>query len=136
MKKKKNSERNKNNGPLQIPGRLLAPVGEFLTNQLHRLERRRSSFEKEDPFLAGRAENLASPDTSAAEQFGHARIEAMRKELEKKIIQVRKALTRIKIGSYGICEECGQMIDTDRLMAYPETTVCIKCEKRKEGKRK
>lgn len=136
MKRGKNLKRGKSDGPLRIPGRFLAPIGEFLTSQLQRLERRKSSLEKEDPFLAGRAENLASPDTSAAEQFGHARIEAMRKELDKKIIQIRKALTQIKIGGYGICEECGQMIDTDRLVVYPETTVCVKCEKRKEGKRK
>lgn len=122
--------------PLQIPARLLGPVGEFLQSQLGRLERRRSVLEKEDPFIAGRAENLASPDTSAAEQFGHARLEAIRKELDRKIIQIRKALARIKVGRYGICEECGQMIDTDRLMVYPETTLCIKCERRKEGKRK
>lgn len=122
--------------PLQIPARLLGPVGEFLQSQLGRLERRRSVLEKEDPFIAGRAENLASPDTSAAEQFGHARLEAIRKELDRKIIQIRKALARIKVGGYGICEECGQMIDTDRLMVYPETTFCIKCERRKEGKKK
>lgn len=122
--------------PLQIPARLLGPVGEFLQSQLGRLERRRSALEKEDPFVTGRAENLASPDTSAAEQFGHARLEAIRKELDRKIIQIRKALARIKVGGYGICEGCGQMIDTDRLMVYPETTLCIKCERGKEGKRK
>lgn len=134
MKKKKtNRDRG---GPLQIPGRLLSPIGEFLAGQLQRLEKRKSQLEGDDPFIAGRAENMASPDTSAAEQFGHARLEAMRKELDRKIIQVRKALTRIKVGSYGICEECGQMIDTDRLMVYPESTLCIKCERRREGKRK
>lgn len=123
-------------GPLQIPGKLLGPVRDFLLGQLQRLEKRKVGIDGDDPFIAGRADNLASPDTSAAEQFGHARVEAVRKELDKKIIQIRKALARIKLGSYGICEECGQMIDTDRLMVYPEATICVKCEKRREGKRK
>lgn len=130
------SNRQPAGNPLQIPARFLAPVRDFLQSQLGRLEKRRSTLEKDDPFIAGRAENMASPDTSAAEQFGHARLEAMRKEIDRKLIQVRKALARIKVGSYGICEECGEMIDTDRLMVYPETTLCIKCERRREGKRK
>jgi len=40
----------------------------------------------------------------------------------------------IKIGKYGICEDCGQMIDTDRLIIYPETTLCAKDAAKREGK--
>lgn len=119
-------------GPLQIPAKFLGPIGRFLGHQLQILERRSATLEKEDPFVSGRSENTASPDTGAAEQFGHARIEATRRELDKRIIQVRKALTRVKIGKYGICEECGQMIDTDRLVVFPEATLCVSCEKKKE----
>lgn len=127
MEKKKNS-----NGAFRIPMRLLAPVGDFLKDQLQSLERRRTAIEKDDPFVSGRADNSASPDTSAEEQFGHARIEAVRKELDRRIIQVRKALSRVNIGEYGTCESCGEIIDTDRLMVYPEATFCIKCEKKRE----
>lgn len=131
MTRKKDHQSN----PLQIPAKLLSPIGSFLRNQLKALEARRASIEKEDPFVSGRTENFASPDTSAAEQFGHARIEAVRHELDKKIVQMRKALTRVKVGDYGICEECGTMIDTDRLVVYPEATLCVKCEAKKEGRR-
>ena len=117
---------------LRLPKRLLSRVGDFLGARLKQLERRRSSIENEDPFVGERAESLASPDTDAAEQFGHARSEALRRELDRKIIQTRKALARVKIGSYGICEECGEMIDTDRLMIYPEATLCVSCEHRRE----
>lgn len=132
MPGKKNKQ---TNGPLQIPAKLLTPIGRFLRDQLKTLETRRSSIDKEDPFVSGRTENFASPDTSAAEQFGHARIEAVRHELDKKIVQMRKALTRVKVGNYGICEECGTMIDTDRLVIYPEATLCVKCEAKKEEHR-
>ena len=131
MPRKKNHE---SRGPLHIPAKLLSPIGAFLRNQLKALEKRRTLIEKEDPFVSGRNDNFASPDTSAAEQFGHARIEAVRHELDKKIVQMRKALTRVKVGSYGICEECGTMIDTDRLVIYPEAILCIKCESKKERK--
>lgn len=130
--KKKDSNKN----PLTIPKKLLTPVGEFLAIQLKKIERRKKLIEGEDPFVGGRSENFASPDTTAAEQFGHARIEAVKYGLDKKIIQIRKALSRIKVGKYGICESCGDMIDTDRLMVYPETTFCVKCERQKEKRRK
>ena len=58
--------------------------------------------------------------------------QAIQKELKRKLIQVRKALSRVKIGSYGNCEVCGKMINTDRLIVYPETTICISCLKKRE----
>jgi len=121
---------------LSIPRKLLSPIRSFLLSQLRRLELRRSSLERDDPFVSGRSDNFASPDTTAAEQFGHARSEAMRRELERKTIQIRKALSRIRIGVYGICESCGKMIDTDRLVVFPETTVCIDCERKAESKKR
>lgn len=118
---------------LVFPRKLLGPVGDFLNEQLGRLERRRSSLTNDDPFSTSRGdENFASPDTNAAEQFGHARVEAMRAEMDKRIVQMRKALARVKIGSYGICENCSKMIDTDRLVIYPEATLCVSCEKKAE----
>ncbi len=40
----------------------------------------------------------------------------------------------LRIGRYGICEDCGKMIDTDRLMVYPETTLCAQDAAKREGK--
>jgi len=79
-----------------------------------------------------RVSDNASPDTDAAEQFGHARTSAIRDQLDRKIIQTKKALARVKIGNYGICEDCGEMIDTDRLMIYPEATLCANDAAKKE----
>lgn len=134
MAKKSKIKDNGNGSVLRIPVKLLAPIGEFLFGQLKALEKRRRSLDSEDPFISGREDSLASPDTNAAEQFGHARIEAIKRELDKRIIQMRKALARVKVGSYGICEECGEMIDTDRLMVFPEATLCVNCEKKRERK--
>ena len=55
-----------------------------------------------------------------------------KKKLNQKSKQIKKALKRVKIGKYGICEECGKMINTDRLAVFPEATLCITCEKKKE----
>lgn len=128
--KKKSTE-----GRIAFPASVLWPVAQFLKGRLALLQKRKKEIEKEDPFKdTERIVDNASPDTEAAEQFGHARTSAIRKELQRKIIQTRKALTRVKIGKYGICEDCGQMIDTDRLMAYPEATLCAHDAAKREGK--
>ena len=132
MAKVNKSKKDNHGGVLQIPADLLRPIGTFFTSQLKNLERRKKDIEKDDPFTEGRAASLASPDTSANEQFGHARSVALKGEIDRKIIQMRKALSRVKIGKYGICEDCGTMIDTDRLVIYPEATLCTACERKKE----
>ncbi|SRR5260221_10643706 len=118
--------------PIRFPASVLAPVGAFLKDQLKRLERQKKNLKEEDPFSnSARTEDNAALDTEAEEQFGHARTSALREQLDKRMIQVRKALTRVKVGKYGICENCGKMIDTDRLMIYPEATRCVSCEKKR-----
>lgn len=125
--KKRKSKKTKGNRPIKYPARLLQPVGNFLQAKLKVLERRKKGIEEEDPFSdPSRVSDNASPDTDAAEQFGHARTSAIKEHLDRKIIQTRKALSRVKVGKYGVCEVCGEMVDTDRLMVYPEATTCVK----------
>lgn len=134
MTAKKQSKKTK--ASIVFPASVLAPVSTFLTDQLQHLRLRKKEVVSEDPFKdLGRATDNASPDTDAEEQFGHARSMAIKAELDRKIVQTRRALTRIKLGKYGTCANCGKMIDTDRLMIYPEAALCINCESKKEKKR-
>ena len=129
----KKSQTSRTQNIIAFPGKLVTPVGIFLKRELKHLERNRKKLVEEDPFTdTRRVVDNAAPDTEAEEQFGHARTGALRESLDRKIIQTRKALARIRVGKYGICEECGAMIDTERLMVRPEATLCIKCEARKE----
>jgi len=139
MSKNKVNKKNKNpkkKRSVKFPKRLLKPVGDFLAGRLRKLEKQKKEVDSEDPFKNHtRVSDNASPDTDAAEQFGHARTSALKGALDRKIIQTKKALARVKLGKYGICEDCGKMIDTDRLMIYPETTLCITDEKKRESKK-
>lgn len=123
---------NKKTQTLSFPSNLLTPVGKFLQDQLTRLRMRRAEIDKDDPFKnENRVAERAAIDTEAEEQFGHAMTSALKEQLDRRIIQTRKAMSRVWIGKYGICENCGNMIDTDRLVVYPEATRCIKCEKKR-----
>ena len=117
-----------------FPQSLLEPIKKFLHLEEEKLKERKKKLDKEDPFKdPERVLDNAAVDTDASEQFGHTNVEGLRKEADRKLIQIRKALTMIKLGKYGTCESCGEMIDTDRLMVFPVATKCIKCEKKKSG---
>lgn len=115
------------------PAAVLKPVQEYLSQKLFGLEKRQKELSNEDPYAdKSRLLDNAAADADAAERVGHMQVSAVKKAADRSMIQIRKALTRIKIGNYGMCENCGKMIDTDRLMIMPETTLCIDCEKKKE----
>ncbi len=129
---KKEEKVNQPGQEIRFPASVLAPVANFLSNRLKKLEKRKTDVEQGDPFASEeRIANNAAPDTEAEEQFGHAMSSAVKEQIDRKIIETRKALSRIRIGKYGICENCGKMIDTDRLMIYPEATRCVDCERKK-----
>lgn len=131
MAKNKNNQVNK--GGFKYPWEVLEPVRKYLMDRLASLEKKKREVSDADPFRdQSRLEDNAAIDADAAEQVGHMQSFALRQTLDRSIIQVRKAMTRMKIGKYGICENCGKMIDTDRLMIVPEATLCMDCEKKRE----
>ena len=121
---------------IKFPYQLIKPIGKFLKVQAKRLERRKKVITKDDPFVnIDRGENKASPDNEIIDRTRHETLSAVRDQLDRRLVQIRKALTMIRIGKYGNCEKCSNMIDTDRLMIFPEATLCVNCEKKKEKKK-
>ena len=49
--------------------------------------------------------------------------------MELKLKDVNNALDKIKNKTYGICENCGKQIETERLKAAPEARFCMKDNK-------
>lgn len=57
------------------------------------------------------------------------------KDREGKLLsKIDETLKRIEKGEYGICEECGEEIPFERLLARPVTTLCIECKTEQEEK--
>ena len=54
--------------------------------------------------------------------------------LEEQLLDINRALERIDEGAYGICTNCGQPIQAERLEALPWAELCIDCQ-RKVGSR-
>ena len=51
---------------------------------------------------------------------------------KKNISDLEEALSRLKIGNYGTCQECEKPISEKRLLAKPESIFCIKCQEKRE----
>jgi len=120
---------------IRFPPKLLKPLEIFLRQREKKLRDQKRDLEKEDPYNdTSRLNDNAAVDTEAAEEAGHERVSALKVEIDKALIEIRKTLTRIKIGKYGICERCHKMIDTDRLAVKPTATLCIECERKNHKK--
>ena len=115
-----------------IPKSLLQPIKNFLESEIVRWKRAEKNMKKSDPFADSNRLNQNSTEEDVDEQVGHFETEVKVGFVNKQLVQLRKALTMIKIGRYGICEKCEQMIDTDRLAVKPEVTICIKCARDRE----
>ena len=51
---------------------------------------------------------------------------------KKGLAQVGLALFKVKEGSYGMCEGCGQIIGERRLLALPFASLCVECKGKEE----
>lgn len=47
-----------------------------------------------------------------------------------RITEIKRALKKVDDGSFGECEECGEMVSEARLEAKPEARLCIDCKHR------
>jgi YteA family regulatory protein len=53
---------------------------------------------------------------------------------EHVLAEIEAALERIDDGTYGICTNCGKEIPPERLEARPWATLCIDCQRQREGR--
>lgn len=95
-------------------------------------------------ILTGDIDNLeqealgerATPQDSATEGGTDSYSQEFSLELlerdESTVREVLAALERIKTGSYGVCESCGNAILKERLKLVPHARNCIECQRQEE----
>jgi RNA polymerase-binding protein DksA len=87
--------------------------------------RRRDAIHKdthheEEPVEKDFAEQVSQRETEDV-------LEALEEDARQIVMQIDKALLRIKAGEYGICRNCGEEIPSARLDALPYAEYCIDC---------
>ena len=118
---------------MKFPKELLNSIYRNLIKLRKVREERISSLKLQDPFSdPDRLNDNAASDTEAKEESSHERMEALEKVLKSNLEEINLALERIKKRTYGKCQNCGQLIDTDRLAIKPTALYCVTCERKKE----
>jgi prolipoprotein diacylglyceryltransferase/RNA polymerase-binding transcription factor DksA len=112
------------------------PLAKF-KKQLHfeekKLAQQQRRLTEDDPlFEPGRTEFNPEMVAEAEEEIGHRRFAAVREAVAGRSRQVKKALSRMKKGKYGICADCGRPIDPARLKVDPSVTLCLECQEKSE----
>ncbi len=79
--------------------------------------------------IAGAGKDQADIGSNSIERDSGISLVANQREL---LEQTQKALERIAVGTYGVCESCAEPIGKMRLMAFPRATLCMTCKQREE----
>ncbi len=53
---------------------------------------------------------------------------ALREREARAVREIREALARIDSPEFGVCDECGEEIGLNRLLARPTAVLCVRCQ--------
>jgi RNA polymerase-binding protein DksA len=67
-------------------------------------------------------------EEEATESFEFEKRLALERQVRANLAEIEHALEKIKNGTYGLCDVCGQPIPPDRLDAVPFANVCLTCK--------
>jgi RNA polymerase-binding protein DksA len=94
-----------------------------------RLEARLADLTKEAREIDAelREPDSADAEDRATEQEGDEVLERLGESALQESTDIRNALKRIEIGTYGTCTACGDPVGEKRLEAIPWAAKCINC---------
>ncbi len=90
--------------------------------------------EEIDQSQVGAKQRSADPTDQASDSADGDLALALAQSDTDELQQIEGALTRLRAGELGVCEECGCNIPMARLRALPYATTCIDCKRRRELK--
>ena len=101
-------------------------VRRALVDRLHSLTSRERLILRHLRGQDGRHDE--SGDDYTAYVSNDAVLEGLEDAALAEIAEIRDALVRIEHGTYGLCEDCGDPIDDERLSLLPHVRRCSLCE--------
>jgi len=112
----------------------LAGVRRELEDEASGLRQDISTAESEIAARLGDAVGDAGDDSAdaGAKTFQREHELALTENARELLSQAERVLAKIKDGTYGVCESCGQPIGKARLQEFPRATLCVACKQREE----
>ena len=122
------------------PVKRRGPLDKFLVEQRALLHEERVGHTRQAESLRAEAEQLAAEMEPGDIQFDEESGEGATMNVERErdlalsaqnraaVDEIDRALAKIDIGTYGLCEQCGQPIPRPRLKALPYAALCVACK--------
>jgi DnaK suppressor protein len=103
-------------------------IGEFLEQALQRLNSELELNIREN--IDGRRDisSLNTKEEEAAQTIELERRMTKARRIRQQIAEIEHAIDKLKKGTYGRCDYCGEVIPPDRLAIIPQTSYCLKCK--------
>jgi len=114
---------------------------EFLKEQKKKLLEEKKKIEKHLSSFSIKSKDAKGGWIAKYPQFGGGEISEEADEVEEfatristghsmkgNLKKIKRALEKIKEGSYGICDKCKKSIPKGRLKIYPQAIYCLKCK--------
>ena len=60
---------------------------------------------------------------------------ALKHQLSESLAEVEQSLHKLDDGTYGMCDNCGQRINSARLEALPQANLCLNCKALQERRK-
>ena len=124
-----------------------ATLDKFLEGQRKALFEERDTYLRQAETLKAEADALAEDmepgDVQFDEESGEGdtinvereRDLALSAQARAAVEEIDKALEKIDLGTYGVCEQCGENIPKERLRALPYAALCVRCKSGGLGRR-
>jgi DnaK suppressor protein len=104
-----------------------------ITNQLIKFadkdEKLKGDWDTRFPSFADNEAGSGAMEQAAGEVEEYNSLLPVEHNLELELKNIDLALEKIKKGTYGICENCHQEIDVERLRIHPSARYCLSCKK-------
>ncbi|MFN2503993.1 MAG: TraR/DksA family transcriptional regulator [Acidimicrobiales bacterium] len=109
----------------------LAPAGAQLASERERVAATEAGLaaELEAVVEASAGANLDDEHDpeGATVGFERARLVSLLEHARRRLADLDDAAERLRAGTYGTCERCGQPISVERLAAHPTAVMCVSC---------
>lgn len=117
-----------------------AALDKFVASQKKMLLEEREGYVRQATSLRAEADQLAEDrdpgDVQFDEESGQG--DSMNVERERDLAlsaqalasveEIDRALEKIELGTYGVCEKCNETIPKERLKVLPYAALCVKCK--------
>lgn len=102
-------------------------IKEYLITKQKEIDKQLKSVGNNDPLFVETVTGSSELGTAVWESEVHTELEVKKNSLAVFSKEIQKSLEKFKMGTYGICENCGKVIEEERLKVFPTAFSCIPC---------